>query len=311
MLGEHRGTADDGAEAPRSGLHPADLPLADLPLAERIQLAHALIEWISAEAGIDLLHIKGYAADGRLYAPGRASSDVDLLVRPSHTTRLIEALLARGWEIAATFESGSLFHHAMTLWNGQWGHVDIHRAFPGVGLSPDLYFDLLWSARSHKAIANRQCRVPSFDHQALMIVLHGARDPFRGPDDVRFVRDAVGSEGWARLEALAGDVDAQLGLAAATGRLDEWEGHPERGVWDVVSRGGTRVELFGARWRACRTARERFALVRSAVVVNRDHLRMKLLREPTASDYGAELRSRIIEVVRAVPRRRRARRSRA
>lgn len=277
-------------------------PSADLPLSERIQLAHALIEWLSGEAGIDLLHIKGYAANRSLYTPGRSSSDADVLVRPAQAGRLAQTLLAHGWEVTTTFESGSVFRHAMTLWNEKWGHVDIHRSFPGIGLGPDDFFDLLWASHGTSLIAGRQCRVPSPEHQALLIVLHAARDPQRGAADVGSVREAVGPQAWAELEHTARKLGAGVSWAAATGRLDEWQRHPEHDVWEVISRGGSRVELFRARWRASRGVTERFELLRSLVVVNRDHLRMKLLREPRPSDYAEELRSRGLDVLRALPR---------
>jgi hypothetical protein len=273
-----------------------------MPLAERIQLAHALIEFLAASSGVDLLHIKGYAAHRSLYAAGRVSTDVDILVRPRDAERLAEALRADGWEAVTSFRSGSVFHHAMTLWNDQWGHVDLHRSFPGVGLEPEAFFDLLWSSRASSEIAGWPCRVPSFEHQALMIVLHGARDPYRGASDVAFVRNALGGEGWERLEDLADSVGASISWAAATGRLDDWAGHPDHDMWDVVSRGGSRLELFRARWRASRRASERWELVRSLLTVNRDHLRMKLLREPRPVDYARELNARAREVAHELGR---------
>ncbi|WP_334171063.1 nucleotidyltransferase family protein [Sinomonas sp.] len=274
-----------------------DTPLADLPLSDRIQLAHALVEWLSAEAGIDLLHIKGYAADRGLYARGRASTDVDVLVRPGQADRLADILVAHGWEVTTTFRSGSVFHHAMTLWSRHWGHVDVHRSFPGIGIAPEDFFERLWSGRRHSTIAAWPCRVPALKDQALLIVLHAARDPHRGAADVASVRGALPPEAWAELEDAANALGAGVSWAAATGRLEEWQGHPERAVWEVISRGGSRVELFRARWGASRRLAERWKLVRSLLLINRDHLRMKLLREPRPSDYAEELRSRAADVV--------------
>ncbi len=280
--------------------------MADLPLGDRIQLGHALVEWLTAEAGIDLLHIKGYAAEPGLYPAGRASTDVDVLVRPAHAARLAETLVAHGWEVTTTFRSGSVFHHAMTLWSEHWGHVDVHRSFPGIGIAPEVFFERLWDRRREWVIAAWPCRVPALDDQALLIVLHAARDPLRGSADVQSVREAVGSEKWEELEGVARTLGAGVSWAAATGQLDEWRGHPERGVWEVISRGGSRVELFRARWRASRGSAERWELLRSLLSVNRDHLRMKLLREPRTYDYAQELRSKAADVVRSVLGRRRS-----
>lgn len=287
---------DDSLETNRTQYFPP----SDLPLSARIRLGHALIEFLSIEAGIDLLHVKGYAAEPGLYAPGRLSSDVDVLVRPSHIDLLVDVLSSNGWAVMTTFQSGSIFRHAMTLWNNKWGHLDIHRFFPGIGLDPDDLFNLLWTSRHTQTIANRPCRVPSTMHHALLIVLHGARDPHRGPRDVQFLREALGQVKWAELEQLAVDVEAGLSFAAATGCLDQWVGHQAHDLWSVVSRGGTRTELFHARWRAALSLSERWALIRTSLFVNRDHLRMKLRTDPKLRDYLEELLARFSEASKAI-----------
>jgi hypothetical protein len=289
-----------GAVESTSGERVANgLPLVDLPLEDRVRLAHALIESTATGVEVDLLHIKGYSAAPGLYAPGRESTDVDVLVRPAHVDALVEALHARGWRTVTTFRTGSVFHHAMTLWHDQWGYVDVHRAFPGVGVPAEEFFELLWEQQTTADIAGWPCRVPSREHHALMIALHAARDPYRGADDVTHLRSALTADQWERVEALAGVVGAHLGFAAATGRLDEWAAHPEHDVWEVMSHGGTRVELFRARWRAAQGAAERGELLRSLVVVNRDHLRMRLHREPGFADIAREVWARALDVLRA------------
>ncbi|BCT77048.1 hypothetical protein SCMU_28900 [Sinomonas cyclohexanicum] len=280
------------------------LPLVDLPLEDRVRLAHALIESAATGAGADLLHIKGYSTFPGLYAPGRESTDVDVIVRPAHVDALVEALRARGWRTVTTFRTGSVFHHAMTLWNDQWGYVDVHRAFPGVGIPADDFFERLWEHRATMDIAGWPCLVPTREHQALMIALHAARDPHRGADDVAYLRSALSPAEWDRVEALAGAVGAHLSFAAATGHLDEWAAHPEHDVWEVMSRGGTRVELFRARWRAAQGTAERAGLLKSLVVVNRDHLRMRLQREPRLADVVREVQMRAADVLRAATGRR-------
>lgn len=293
----------EGNKAAGAGAGTDGLPLVDLPLEERVRLAHALIESLTVGAGVDLLHIKGYSADG-LYTAGRTSTDVDVLVRPAHVDAAVAALGLHGWRTVATFKSGSVFHHAMTLWHDQWGYVDVHRAFPGVGIGPDEFFDLLWTERGTADIGAWPCRVPSRGHQALLIVLHAARDPFRGADDVAHLAGVLTPAEWDAIEALAGTVGAHVSFAAATGQLDAWASHPEHDVWQVMSRGGTRVELFRARWRAAPGIGERADLLRSLVVVNRDHLRMRLQREPRLADVAGEVRARVADVVRAATGRR-------
>ena len=38
----------------------------------------------------------------------------------------------------ARFATGSVFEHAATLWHVHWGYVDVHRAFPGVGVPAEV-----------------------------------------------------------------------------------------------------------------------------------------------------------------------------
>lgn len=280
------------------------LPLSDLQLSSRIQLAHALVEFLATEAGVDLLHIKGYAAQIGLYSTGRTSTDVDVLVRPSHIHILVEALSTKGWKVVTTFQSGSIFRHATTLWHDQWGHMDVHRHFPGVGIDPEEFFNLLWNFRQLKTIAQWPCHVPAPLHHALLITLHGARDPHRGDKDVQHLRKSLPEDDWDKLERLAIDVQAVLTFAAATGTLGQWANHHEHDFWDVISRGGTRTELFRARWRASHNPAKRWELIRNSLLINRDHLRMKLQREPRTADYASEIRARIHDVIQALRRRR-------
>lgn len=300
-------TENDGRVRTTTGRSEANgLPLVDLPLEDRVRLAHALIESTAAGVGADLLHIKGYSTSPGLYAPGRESTDVDVLVRPAHVEAFADALRARGWRTVTTFRTGSVFHHAMTLWHDQWGYVDVHRAFPGIGVPADEFFDRLWEQRATMDIAGWPCLVPSREHQALTIALHAARDPHRGADDVAHLRAALSPAEWETIEALAGAVGAHLSFAAATGHLDEWAAHPEHDVWEVMSRGGTRMELFRARWRAAQGPAERAELLKSLVTVNRDHLRMRLQREPRLADVAGEVLARAADVLRTTTAQRRS-----
>lgn len=271
-----------------------------LPHKTRILLAHALVERVADRRGISILHIKGYAADTGLYAPARTSSDVDVLVHPDQVDAFISALHDRGWTTATEFETGSLFRHASTLWHDSWGHLDVHRAFPGVQISPEEFFTDLWACRGTRLIADMPCTIPSPEHQALLIVLHAARDPFRGKTDVQHIRSILDGEQWDQLRGEAKRVGASLALAAATGTLANFEGHPQHDMWDVLSRGGSRTDLLLARFRAARSLRIGVGVLFSALSANKDHLRMRLHREPTAMDYASELLGRVRDLLSTI-----------
>ena len=78
-----------------------------------------------------------------LRAEGRQSSDVDVLVRPTHLFRLVAALESVGWEQRTDFATGSVFAHAANWWHDDWGWVDVHVSWPGVTVDAERAFDVL------------------------------------------------------------------------------------------------------------------------------------------------------------------------
>ncbi|NLT25722.1 MAG: nucleotidyltransferase family protein, partial [Microbacteriaceae bacterium] len=216
----------------------ADAPL--LPLDARIRLAHAVVQAVADDAGIEVLHIKGYAVDPGLYREGRRSTDVDVLARPDDAEPLLEALARNGWRVRTSFRTGSPFEHAAVARHDDWGWVDVHRRMPGLGIAPDLAFDRLRASGKTVAIAGVPCRVPGADHQALLIMVHDARTPGRINADARHLLHVLDEAALARVEAAAGELDAGLALAAATGRLDEHRDHPDHPLWAAIRAGGDR-----------------------------------------------------------------------
>src|SRR6188474_529338 len=104
-----------------------------MPPAVGIRFAHAALQVLAEENGIDLLHIKGPAVDHSLLEArepvagdveiadearlvvSRASIDADVLVRPAHVDRLFDVVHRHGWTTKYRFEDGSAFEHAATL----------------------------------------------------------------------------------------------------------------------------------------------------------------------------------------------------
>ena len=95
--------------------------------------------------------------------------------------------------------------------------MDVHRLFPGLGASPEAAFDALWSEHIHLVIAGRSVPVPSPRHQRLVVIVHAARDPFRGGLDVRHIRESLPAESWAALREEAHRLDAGAAWHVATG----------------------------------------------------------------------------------------------
>lgn len=272
-----------------------------VPLHARIRIGHAVLQVLADDAGIDVLHIKGYAVQPGLYRAGRSSTDVDLLVRPAHATRLLDVIAQHGWRRVTSFRSGSIFEHAAVAWHDTWGYADVHRVMPGVGLDGAAAFERLWATSEFAQIAGVPCRVPSPRHQAMVVVLHDARTPSRAVSaDVRHVREHVDDDERAALRAEARAFDAELAWAAATDTLDAFRGHPQYPLWAAVRSGAGRVELLRARVRSARGPLAKAGIVAGAAWPNRDHLRMSLGREPTAADIAGDLRERMRDAVRGV-----------
>jgi hypothetical protein len=256
---------------------------AAVPLSVRVRFAHAVVQRIADADGLDVLHIKGEAIDPSLAAPNRQGTDADVLVRPSHIPRLLDALQAHGWDVYSTFETGSPFGHAVTLQHGLWGHADVHRHFPGATVDPERAFDLLWRDRSTVLLAGVRCAVPSLVGQVAILVLNAARSG-RGPSDLKAAWEPATPQRRADVRALVAALGAEVGFAAATGDLDRYRDRPDYDLWRVTPRGGTRLEEWRARIKAAPDRRAAIRIALRAPLVNVDQLSHQLGRQPTRRD---------------------------
>ncbi|UBH24469.1 nucleotidyltransferase family protein [Micrococcus porci] len=281
---------------------------APAPLETRVRLAHARITHLMAAAGVRSLHIKGYAMGPGVYAGGRTSSDVDLLVHPADLSHALDALTSHGWRRIADFAEGSVFEHAATLWHDQLGYVDVHRRLPGLGRSPVDAFEALWGERTTTVVAGHAVPVPSLRHQRLVVLVHGARDAGRGRFDVDHLRHTLDAGQWAELRVQAQILGAGAAWSIATGETDV-AGVDEREalLLSAVRGDESGIRLLATRWHAARGWRERLHLLVRTVPVNRAHLQMRLGRPPTTADVLREQASRGAALTRwaagkAVPR---------
>ena len=274
-----------------TGQRPAAPPSLDFEV--RVRLAYARITHLLDRVGIRGLHVKGYATEPGVYPEHRRSSDVDLLVHPADATAVIELLHAHAWEPVADFSEGSIFQHAATLWHDQLGYVDVHRLFPGLGASPEAAFDALWSEHAHLVIAGRPVPVPSPRHQRLVVIVHAARDPFRGGLDVRHIRESLPAESWAALREEAHRLHAGAAWHVATGEAADGVDSRQLTLFAALHESQSGLELFRTRWQSAATARERAVLVARTIPVNRPHLQMRLGRPVTRADLWREQRARL------------------
>lgn len=265
-----------------------------LPIRVRVALAHAALQVMADETGLEVLHIKGIAVDPALRSDRQSGTDADLLVRPQHVEPLVETMTARGWHRLTSFESGSPFGHAATFQHPFWGHADLHRSFPGLSADPDDAFDRLWASRGTRELAGVPCPVPGAVGQSVILVLNAARGG--GLNARRLDVDAVWGQATIErrreIQALVADLGAETAFAAATGDLERFRGAPDYDLWRIARDGGTRLEEWVARIKAAPRLRDRLHVAMRAPLVNTDHLGVRLGHTPSRTETLREFVAR-------------------
>lgn len=283
-----------------------------VPLSARVHLAHAAIQVLAAQVAADVLFVKGPTTQADLRAFTSSGSDVDVLVRPTHSDRLLRALERTGWKLVTDFTSGSAFDHAANYYHPHWGLVDVHRTYPGLDREPGVAFDLLWAARDTTRVAHQPITVPDRTAQALVVILHAARTPSDQPihPDVTAAWFSQSDEHRGDVRALAEAVGALTPLAVATGRADDVRDAPDAALWLWFAEGGSRLDHWRARWAVARTPRAKVAVTLRSFGVNRYYLAQRLGHEPTSADVRREFVRRLAQAGRELPVLTRRRRSR-
>lgn len=270
-----------------------------IPARVRLELAHAAVQRVAELSGADVFHLKGLALDPALVWEGRSGSDVDVLVRPAHLAAFLDALSAAGWRIETDFDENSSFAHAATYWSDTWGHVDVHRFYPGLSGSPSDTFDQLTRHARTRTLGGVECPVPTVGVQRLVLLLHAARG--MGGKELQDLKtswfDATPAQ-QDEVRALVDEFGAQLAFAAALGHLDKYRTAREYDLWRVASQGGTRFEDWWARIKAAPTRREALLLVLRAPLVNVRHLAALWGRTPTKREILREFFARPARGVR-------------
>jgi hypothetical protein len=257
-------------------------------------MAHAALQVMADEAGVEVLHIKGIAVDPALRSDRQSGTDADLLVRPQHVQPLIQHITAHGWHRVTTFETGSPFGHAATFQHPFWGHADLHRSFPGITADADDAFDRLWHSRGTRELAGVPCPVPGAVGQSVILLLNAARGGgLNGRRlDVEAVWGNANNERRQEVEALVVHLGAEVAFAAATGGLERFRGAPDYDLWRIARDGGTRLEEWVARIKAAPTWRERLHVALRAPLVNTDHLAVRLGHAPSRTETLREFVAR-------------------
>lgn len=285
----------DPARAPAPS-HDPDHPAAVIPSYARVHLTHAITQRIAEEAGVRLLHLKGPAVLPGLRPADHESADVDVLVHPDDIAAMEAALRRHGWSQQSSVERGSAFAHAANWWHPHWGLVDLHHRWPGPTVDEETTFAALAEGNEQLSIAHVRCPVPARTAQILVLLLHAARSAT--DRDLELLWHGQNEEQRKAVVELTRRLGAEVALAAALGDLESHRDDPAYALWRYFREGGGRLDEWRARWRAATSPRERRRVLRDAVRLNRDHLRLTLGREPTP----AELRRAHLDRLRTLGR---------
>lgn len=168
-----------------------DRPWFVSPLHE---LVYAIIARVGAEAGIDLVFIKGPMQHKQGLRSREHSGDVDVWVRPADQHRLAEAMYPWGWKPIHGLLSGTAnASHSQTLWPVSWGcAIDVHTRFPGMNIEPDEAFETLRTESETWSFAGIDALVPSKAVNALLRALHDVR-PIQPDTEESLSHDAARS----------------------------------------------------------------------------------------------------------------------
>lgn len=266
-----------------------------IPPGARVCLTHAAAQYLAESSGVDLLHVKGPASPAELRSGTGPGSDADVIVRPVHVSRFLASLRRHGWRVVTGFSRGSIFGHAANLYHPSWGLLDVHRTYPGMDTHPAHAFEVLWRRRDEVLLAHRRCPVPDRTSQHLLLLLHAARTgpPGRAHPDIGPNWTALDPATRSAVRTLAAQLDAEIGLAAATGDLAAYAGDPRAALWWHVSAGGNRLDEWVARWRVAVGPWAKASVLARSVTVNRYYLRQRLGHEPTTREIAVEFARRI------------------
>ncbi|MBM7051399.1 nucleotidyltransferase family protein [Rothia sp. ZJ1223] len=264
----------------------------NVPLKARITLSHAHLQHLANLKYVDVLHVKGYAFGTDTYPANRTSSDVDLLVRPDHVETFIEVLIDNNWSVMTSFETGSDYHHAMTVYHPTWGLADIHRYFPGLDESPAVSFEKLWSQRRIKPLSNFPCPTLSIVDARILVYVHSARSTSPLKTDVRYLEDRLLSSEKEEMQQRVKELNAELAFAAATGRLDEFVHHRDYLFWKTASEPSPETLRWYARVKTARGLGAKVQTIINIFRVNKDHLAMELGHTPSRAEVRARFFSR-------------------
>ncbi|WP_018156631.1 nucleotidyltransferase family protein [Demetria terragena] len=193
-------------------------PNVPVPLADRVLLHHAAVQYVADEIQVPILHFKGPLVAATFPHDGqpRRSTDVDVFLRSEDLDALSQAMLGHGWvEYDKTIEAE--WHHSRVLEHPEFAcTVDLHTHYPGIHLGVTTVFDILDRDHEEVLLAARVCHAPARPVHGLLILLHAARGDSgqKGQTDIRRVIDSLTPAEMDHLLAVATELGCRPALSS-------------------------------------------------------------------------------------------------
>jgi hypothetical protein len=146
------------------------------------ELVYALIGNVACASSIRVVFIKGPALHAQGLRDREHSGDVDVWVEPERAGSLAAALASWGWTRRPHLWHGTGLDHSVTLRPPTWGcEIDLHKHFPGIGLSDAQAFDWIASRTYWVSYAGTVSAVPTREAHAVLAALHLVRPRVGAP----------------------------------------------------------------------------------------------------------------------------------
>ncbi len=212
--------------------NPSRVPV---PLRIRLRFGRAAVQVVADAVGVDVLHIKGNAADPALRPIESSGTDVDILVRP-HMSRLSMVHCVPRLAALQHVRLRIPLRACTDLSPRFVGYLDLHRWFPGIRADPEVAFQRMWTDRRTVSFADVGCEVPDIAAQAALLVLNSARGAGDDADLARVGRMPRRTTG---IRSRSSSVTGRPGgLRRCEGELERWKGARDYRLWKVISEGG-------------------------------------------------------------------------
>ncbi|PQZ87718.1 hypothetical protein CQ018_17385 [Arthrobacter sp. MYb227] len=181
-----------------------------LLISESVELSAALTATLASGADLRVLFIKGPAAVAAGVRPQRASADIDVLVHPEDTNKLLALLAERGWKKRPFADGVGIPMHSHTLYHPNWpSDIDVHFRFPGLDADPGESFDVLAQNCANHSFSGVSAPTPCHAGMALIQITHALRNlhledsrSSASQKDYAFLLDQTESLRWEELLAV-------------------------------------------------------------------------------------------------------------